>query len=1025
MWSCSGKSINQRFDRTDEPLVPEIETLFPIGIATKITLPPPSPPPPLPLKNHDRCEFEIRDLMEKIEFLELEINSCKSRVTETSEELKRARSDLDKEKQKNTSLLSRLDYNEEIREDSLLLKQENINLQSLVERLTTNRIKLENENQRLSQLINDKPDDDEGDLKKEIVGKNQQLKFLEAQLDSSLMERDKLNDELQKVRRETNEALSAEISKLIKNKQEKENELHEKISILYDRLHKLKKENSDLTTQLNDSCKDITSTLQQAKDDVSRLTNINSESNKKIISLENRLSEREESIKIVEEDKNMLIYQVQELNDKLEAAQRSLSELPKTREQIEQLMTTNNALRKKIDEYKQKASEKRNNRSGSSKSSNSSVTSAQTVIENNVYQEKQLLGLQLQVKTLQTKLDLAKTGMAKKESELAEVIKDNSNKLQQLKREIASLRTQLEAAKKDIDKRDKQISNKESELANIESTADKYRQELTSLLVEIGEARQAKEEFKTQLSGKTKSLLELQRNTEDIRRDLVNKLMTSDKASDLNLKELEISKQNVVRLKREIESVQVKCEERVRSMSKEITDLKTKLIAKNSDYDAKELNMIIDISQMDDEITRLLDNNDQLKTLNENYYKQLQETNSNMTLKEELWTVKESQQLADFEKTKDDLIKRIKLAEREIETLTSSKKKEDEYLTGKIDQAEKKIQDLKSTNRDNLKTIQQLKQRLDSEPRDSILEEQILFLRQKEKQLEQTIIDVQRTNANLYEELAELKQSNEVASRSSSNTENLESQVATLKREINDLKTANSRLRFDRDQPLLNYEKREAEIVRKYLDLYNNEWTDVLNNKEGLVRREQRLLNLVLNVYADCVETIEKQLIEITKTISGSSLAAAEASSTANITDEQRSILMEYLKTPSALAINVSRLKTVLVDKYIQKRSKELNYTIAYIEKCVEVCYYMATEIPPLRMVEKSQFPKAGDKISIKQYSAYKTSGDYLDYVVWPPLLRGGKMIHQGVAEFKKTQAPSLANSKLRPTPDDLSLLKS
>lgn len=55
----------------------------------------------------------------------------------------------------------------------------------------------------------------------------------------------------------------------------------------------------------------------------------------------------------------------------------------------------------------------------------------------------------------------------------------------------------------------------------------------------------------------------------------------------------------------------------------------------------------------------------------------------------------------------------------------------------------------------------------------------------------------------------------------------------------------------------------------------------------------------------------------------------------------------------------------------------------AYLNGCVETCWLMCIQDPPMILVT----PEKGDKIVTQQFAMYKTTGDTVETCVWPALL--------------------------------------
>ena len=69
-----------------------------------------------------------------------------------------------------------------------------------------------------------------------------------------------------------------------------------------------------------------------------------------------------------------------------------------------------------------------------------------------------------------------------------------------------------------------------------------------------------------------------------------------------------------------------------------------------------------------------------------------------------------------------------------------------------------------------------------------------------------------------------------------------------------------------------------------------------------------------------------------------------------------------------------------------------------FVKRCTEVCWIMALQDPPLDFKDDSAFYAPFSKDEFKAYTKF---GQYIDYIVWPPLLlhKGGPLLAKGVAQ--------------------------
>ena len=74
--------------------------------------------------------------------------------------------------------------------------------------------------------------------------------------------------------------------------------------------------------------------------------------------------------------------------------------------------------------------------------------------------------------------------------------------------------------------------------------------------------------------------------------------------------------------------------------------------------------------------------------------------------------------------------------------------------------------------------------------------------------------------------------------------------------------------------------------------------------------------------------------------------------------------------------------------------------TLEYIQKSIEVCWYMALQDPPVIIDTKT---KTSDSFDSEVFKVYTAKGKSIDFIVWPPLMlnKDGPLIAKGVAQGK------------------------
>ena len=83
--------------------------------------------------------------------------------------------------------------------------------------------------------------------------------------------------------------------------------------------------------------------------------------------------------------------------------------------------------------------------------------------------------------------------------------------------------------------------------------------------------------------------------------------------------------------------------------------------------------------------------------------------------------------------------------------------------------------------------------------------------------------------------------------------------------------------------------------------------------------------------------------------------------------------------------------------------SKYAKKIFPFIDKCLELCWFMVLQSPPLH-IDDDRHSKSGDEFDRDLFNFYKTTGSKIDYVIWPTLYLSykGIVLARGVAQPKQ-----------------------
>ncbi|KAK3594517.1 hypothetical protein CHS0354_030863 [Potamilus streckersoni] len=201
----------------------------------------------------------------------------------------------------------------------------------------------------------------------------------------------------------------------------------------------------------------------------------------------------------------------------------------------------------------------------------------------------------------------------------------------------------------------------------------------------------------------------------------------------------------------------------------------------------------------------------------------------------------------------------------------------------------------------------------------------------------------------------------------------------------------------------LSDETRPSKLADSFSELYDNEWTDAFEEQEGSEKEAiQNLLNMLVEIHNKCQTVGSKYLLaleETSITLPGKGRKILEQ--TVQIPSTIRKFLLEIRKNFTPLIMQ--QLTKFFQGKFIGKTEeslKERQATSRYVEKCTQLCWYMATKDPPVVL---GPIPSEEDIVNKDFFHLYTSSGKHVHFCVWPPLLlhNGGSLLRKGVIQGK------------------------
>ncbi|XP_060584758.1 uncharacterized protein LOC132740788, partial [Ruditapes philippinarum] len=216
-----------------------------------------------------------------------------------------------------------------------------------------------------------------------------------------------------------------------------------------------------------------------------------------------------------------------------------------------------------------------------------------------------------------------------------------------------------------------------------------------------------------------------------------------------------------------------------------------------------------------------------------------------------------------------------------------------------------------------------------------------------------------------------------------------------------DSKQASHALRLNNpDIADLSDANRPTKIAEKFSELYDNEWTEAFESLSKTESSEKRnietLLNIVTGAYEFCrveadrqIDNLQSNCIEVFK---GEKLSSSRKY-TDPPNDKGREYLVEYRKgiAQCSLQYLTEKFKSQMKIKYSDER------IIAYVDKAVELTWWMAVQDPPVYMCPTTTH------FDSNLYKPYTRSGKTPDFFVWPALklYKYGGLLMKGVVQYK------------------------
>ncbi|KAL3879275.1 hypothetical protein ACJMK2_031577 [Sinanodonta woodiana] len=204
----------------------------------------------------------------------------------------------------------------------------------------------------------------------------------------------------------------------------------------------------------------------------------------------------------------------------------------------------------------------------------------------------------------------------------------------------------------------------------------------------------------------------------------------------------------------------------------------------------------------------------------------------------------------------------------------------------------------------------------------------------------------------------------------------------------------------------LKDQNRRTKLAEKYSELYDNQWTvafETIAKEDPDMSYDTIALYLyavLVDGYRFCEDLRRKQILALEDILFDPT--GGIKTSQRGQKEEISTIFAKHLSDVAKLSSNVSSVhvaKAFVMDKNTKDKYRKMTKLIqTYILECVQLCWLMHIQTPPLCLDLKTIKGQVVDKNS---YMEYTKKGKKIAFVVWPALFlhEDGPVLRKGVAQ--------------------------
>ncbi|XP_045203598.2 uncharacterized protein LOC123556729 [Mercenaria mercenaria] len=212
----------------------------------------------------------------------------------------------------------------------------------------------------------------------------------------------------------------------------------------------------------------------------------------------------------------------------------------------------------------------------------------------------------------------------------------------------------------------------------------------------------------------------------------------------------------------------------------------------------------------------------------------------------------------------------------------------------------------------------------------------------------------------------------------------------------------------------LSDKNRPTKLAEKNQELYDNEWTNAFEVIHEHFQNEDKTIQTLVQMLQD----IKTQCDTFTKEQEQKLSEAVKLKRTReNLPEHMVKQLKDFRRFTAEVSLPEVKERCWKAVAYMySSRVFKDDDVQRFFQGCVELCWLMNLQDPPLAFGET---PKRNDAFDGNTYKFYTETGPFVDYIVWPALLleKDGSLLSKGIAQAHRRQQTEFCKMKNAETP--------